>query len=78
MSFFSLSNIYIRFAETSDFIWRNYTIIEALPFTKRVELIDRKEFAKANLDENAESFMVHITTSLALSIQPSQKTQLGL
>ncbi len=42
------------------FTWRSYTTVKALPTTKQVELIDKKEFAKATLDENSKTFVVHI------------------
>ncbi len=37
----------------------SYTTAEALPTARWVELIDKHEFAKASLDENSESFIVH-------------------
>ena len=43
--FLALSNADIQFAE-KELTWRSYTAAEALPTTKRVELIDKKEFAK--------------------------------
>ena len=51
MPFLTLSNADIQFAE-KELIWRSYTAAEALPTTKRVEIINKKEFAKAALDEN--------------------------
>ena len=38
----------------------SYTAAEALPTTKWVELIDKKKFAKAALDEESETFMVYV------------------
>ena len=54
MPFLTLSNADIQFAE-KELTWRSYTVAEALPTTKRVEIIDKKEFAKAALDENVEA-----------------------
>ena len=52
MPFLTLNNANIRFAE-KELTWRSYTAAEALPTTKRVELIDKKEFAKAALDRES-------------------------
>ena len=46
----------------------------ALPTTKKVELIDQKEFADATLDENEENFVIHVDTLLkvlTMTIYPS-------
>ncbi len=40
--------------------WRTYTTAEALPTTSRVELIDKREFARAALDEKSETFVVYV------------------
>lgn len=37
--------------------------------TQKVELIDKKEFAGAALNENAKTFVIHVIASLALAIQ---------
>ena len=60
MLFLTLSNTDIQFAKKK-LIWRSYTVAEALPTTKRVKIINKKEFAKAALDENVEAFIVHVT-----------------
>lgn len=73
MPFLSLSNVDIWFAETNDFIWSKYSTTEGLPTTKRVEVIDKKEFTKTVLDENAKIFVVYVTALLALLIYPNQK-----
>lgn len=57
--FLTLSNVDIQFAEKK-LTWRSYTAAEALPTTRRMELIDKKQFAKAALDENVEAFVVHV------------------
>ena len=59
MPFLPLSNIKIQF-DIKSFIWRSYSTDKALPITKRVELINKYEFAKAALNENSETFIVHI------------------
>lgn len=77
--FFPLpSNVNIRFAEISNLIWRNYTIIKVLSTTKKGELIDKKKFTKTGLDKNVEIFVVYIAVLSILSIDLSQEVQLGL
>ena len=75
MPFLTLSNSDIQFA-AKELIWRSYNAAEALPTTKRAELIDKKEFAKAVLDEKSETFVVHVAAleaSLAgMAIHPSR------
>lgn len=44
----------------------------------RVEIINKREFAKEVLDENAETFVVYIIILLTLLIYSSPNTQLGL
>ncbi len=61
MPFLTFSNVDIWFAE-KELIWRSYTTAEALATTRWVNLIDKKEFAKAALDENSETFVVHVAT----------------
>ena len=60
MLFLTLSNADIQFVE-KDFIWRSNTAAKALPTTKQLELIDKKEFAKAALDAESETFMMHVS-----------------
>ena len=55
MLFLTFNNANIQFAE-KELTWRSYTTAEALPTTKRVELIDKREFAKAA----SETFEVHV------------------
>ncbi len=60
MPFLSFSNADVEFKELGKLIWRSYTTVEALPTTSWVELIDKREFAKAALDGNSETFVVHV------------------
>ena len=80
MSFIALSNANIQFTE-KELIWRSYTAAEALPTTKRVELIDKKDFAKAELDKASKTFVMHVTaleTLLAMiAIYSSWKAQIS-
>ena len=59
MPFLTLSNADVLFSER-ELTWNSYTVDEALPTTKRIELIDKKEFAKAALDKESETFFVHV------------------
>ena len=59
--FLTLSNTDIQFPE-KQLIWRSYSTAEALFTTKRVELINKKEFVKAALDKKSETFVVHVLT----------------
>ena len=61
MLFLTLSNANIQFVE-KELTWRSYTTAKALPTTKRVKLIDKKEFAKAALDGNSETFVVYVAS----------------
>ena len=59
MLFLALSNADIQFG-AERLTWRSYTAAEALPTARQVEPIDKHEFAKAALDENSETFVVHV------------------
>ncbi len=54
--------------------------VEALLTTSRVELIDKREFAKAVMDENSETFVVHISVLdiAESSILPSRAAQMAI
>lgn len=60
MSFLILSNANIEFVK-KELIYKFYTIAEALPPIKCVELIKKKKFTKIALDENSEAFVIYIT-----------------
>ena len=59
MFFLALSNANIQFV-AERLTWRSYTAAEAIPTARRVELIDKHKFAKAALDDNSETFVVHV------------------
>ncbi len=59
--FLSLNNVNVKFAELGKLTWRLYTVAEALKTISQVELIDKKEFAKVAMDENSETFGVHMS-----------------
>ncbi len=72
MSFLSLGNADVEFAELEKLTWRTYTAAEALPPIHQVELIDKEEFAKVAIDENSETFVMHMSALdvAELSIHP--------
>ena len=59
MLFLKISNADVAFGEET-LTWKSYTIKEALPTTKRVQLVDPKEFVIAALDADSETFVVHV------------------
>ena len=59
MLFLTLSGANINFPKR-ELWWRSYTIGEALPTTKQVELIGKKEFAAIALDPGHETFVVYV------------------
>ena len=80
MHFLILSNTNIQFAQ-KELNWRSYTIEKALSIIWQVELIGKKEFALAALDENIEAFMLYLSSlslRLKMLIDPAQKAQIAL
>ena len=81
MLFLNLSNADIQFAKKK-LAWRFYTAAKALSITKRVEIIDIKEFAKAALDEESETFVVYVATLesplAGMTIHPSPEAQIAV
>ena len=79
MFFLTFSNANIQFVK-KELTWRSYTTVEALLTTKRIKLIDKKEFAKPALDEESETFVVHLAALEALlagmAIYPSREAQI--
>lgn len=59
MPFLSFSNLNWEFG-AKKLAWRSSTITEALYIAKRVELIEKYEFAKVALNKNANIFVVYI------------------
>ncbi len=76
MPFLALSNADFQFG-AEKLIWRSYTAKEALSTTSQVEFIDKREFAKAALDENFETFVMHVATLKATTIHPSRVAQIA-
>ncbi len=77
--FLTMSNADVDF-QAWDLQWRSYTTGEVLPTTRRVELIEKKEFAVAALDPEHEAFVVHITVLSVDSdnkVHPSKGAQIA-
>ena len=75
MPFLTLSNADVQFVK-KELTWRSYITAKALPTIKRVELIDKKEFAKVALDENSKTFVVYVA-SLDLRIHLDKEAQIA-
>ena len=80
MPFLTLSGADVDFPKR-ELRWRSYTIEEALPTTKRVELVGKKEFAAAALDPGHETFIVYVASlenpSQKGDIHPFRKAQIA-
>ena len=77
MAFLTLSNADVQFIE-KELTWRSYTTGKALSTTKRIEFINKKEFAKMALDEKSETFFIHVTSlNLAPGIHPDKAAQIA-
>lgn len=59
ISYYTFSNADISFLK-KEIAQKNYTTCKVLRTIKKIELIDKKEFAKAALDKNFKAFVVHI------------------
>ena len=84
MPFLTLSNADVDFSGR-DLRWRTYSTEEALPTTRRVELVGKKEFAAAALDPEHETYVVHVgsvrsdasPSSSPLDVHPSRRPQIS-
>ena len=59
MLFLKIRNAKVSFGKKT-LTWRTYTTNEALSTTKRVQIVDLKEFVIAALDVYSETFVVHV------------------
>lgn len=56
-------------------IWKFYTVVEALSTINKVEIIDKKKYAKIALDRNSKTFVVYVAALEVLTtilIHPSK------
>lgn len=82
MIIYSFSNANLLF-DMGEFIWRSYTIAEALPNTYQIELINKRKSAKMALNENSKTFVVYIATlkfieNIELAIHHSYVAELAV
>ena len=88
MLFLIFSSADIEFLD-QELWWKTYTIEEALPTTRRVELVRKKVFAAAALNSEHETYIVHVvslnstplvasldSTPFNADIHPSRKPQI--
>ena len=59
MSYLTLNDADVNFLG-QELWWRTYTTEEALPTTKRIELVDKKKFVAAAFDLKYETYVIHI------------------
>ena len=59
MPFFTLSTADIRFAERK-LVWKIYMAVETIPMIRRVEIIEKTEFAAAAQNADDTIFMVYL------------------
>ena len=82
MSFLTLSAVDVNFPKR-ELQWRSYTIEEVFPTTKRVELVEKKEFAAAALDPRHETFVMDVASLESPSntqeddVNPSRRAQIA-
>lgn len=77
--FLTLSNIDIRFAEKK-LIWTTYITVKALPSTRKIELINNKNFAQTALDKDVKLFIVYVSflSRGSMTIHSSWQAQIAL
>ena len=88
MLFLTLSGANVDFLER-ELRWKPYTTKEALPTTRRIELMGKKEFAAAALDPEYETYVVYVesvssdtspsssASQLELDVHPSRRPQIS-
>ena len=86
MPFLSLSSADVDFLRR-ELRWRTYSTEEALPTTRRVELVGKKEFAAVALNPEHERYVVHVgsvrsdaspsSSPLELDVHPSFRPQVS-
>ena len=86
MLFFTLSGADVDFSGR-ELWWRTYTTKKALPTTRRIELVKKKEFAAAALDPEYETYVIHVASlhftllaplgSTPLDVHPSRRLKIS-
>lgn len=79
MLFLAFSNADVSFIQKK-LIWKSYITSETLPITKRVKVIDQKEFAIAALDLDEEAFVIYVaflSLGSKVAINPAREVQIA-
>ena len=79
MLFLTFSKADIRFVERK-LVWKTYTAAETLPITRRVEIIDKREFMTAVLNADDKTFVIYVAALAELTtmpIHPSYQAQVA-
>ena len=79
ISFLTFNKVEMDFAE-KEFTWKVYTITEALPIMKKIQIIDPKKFIKAALDLEQKVFIIHTVTLFVnlMKIYPDRKVWINI
>ena len=74
MPFLKISNADMAFGEKTH-TWKSYTINKALLTIEQVQLVNPKEFVIAVLDEDSETFIIHVVIQERekMAINPGKK-----
>ena len=77
MLFLKISNTDVAFGEGT-LTWKSYTTNEALPTTKRVQLVNPKKFVLVVLNADSETFIVHVAIreQKEMAMDPGRKVQI--
>ena len=84
MPFLTLSGADVDFLDR-ELRWRSYTTQEALPTTRCIKLVGKKEFSAAALDPEHETYVVYVglvssvasPSSSPLDVHPSRRPQIA-
>ena len=77
MLFLTLSNVDVDFSGW-ELRWKTYTTKKALPTTKRVKLVDKKEFVAAMLDPEHKTYIVHVGSVNSVTSSSSSPLKLNI
>lgn len=76
ISFITLNNVNIGFLD-KELTQRTYSVAKAVFTTKKIQIIDWKEFAQVMLDFDKKTFVIYIATITSeITIYPEHKAQI--
>lgn len=72
MSFLAFNNADVKL-DTKSFIWKTYSVAKTLSIARRIKLINKHKFSKADLYKNSKLFIMHFAALKILerAIDPS-------